>query len=75
MTPAQCRAARAWLDISQIELAKAAGVSPSTIRDFESGGRRLIANNLNAIRVSLEKRGIEFIENGLRYSALTEEIK
>jgi DNA-binding transcriptional regulator YiaG len=67
MTPAQCRAARAFLDISQPELAKAASVGVSTLRDFEAGRRTPIANNLEAIRVALEAQGVRFVnrdENG-----------
>ncbi len=65
MTPEQSRAARGWLDISQAELAEAAGMSLSTVRDFEKGRRVPIGNNLTAMRTALEKRGIEFTENGL----------
>lgn len=65
MTPEQCRAARGWLDISQGDLASAAGVSLSTVRDFEKGRRVPISNNLNAIRSSLEAEGVEFTENGI----------
>jgi DNA-binding transcriptional regulator YiaG len=61
MTPAQCRAARAFLDISQPELAKAASVGVSTLRDFEAGRRTPIANNLEAIRVALEAQGVRFV--------------
>jgi DNA-binding transcriptional regulator YiaG len=67
MTPGQCRAARAFLDISQPELATAANVGVSTVRDFEAGRRIPMANNLTAIRVALEARGIRFLpkdENG-----------
>ena len=63
MTPEQCRAARAWLDLSQDELAAAARVSQSTVRDFEKGRRVPIANNLEAMRVVLEQRGIGFVED------------
>ncbi|WP_442754485.1 helix-turn-helix domain-containing protein [Methylocystis sp. JAN1] len=61
MTPAQCRAARAFLDISQPELATAANVGVSTVRDFEAGRRTPMANNLKAIQVELESRGIIFV--------------
>jgi DNA-binding transcriptional regulator YiaG len=66
MTPAQCRAARSWLDLSQSELAAAAKVGLSTLRDFETGKRVPIANNLAAIEAVLKAGGIEFLsdENG-----------
>ena len=65
MTPQQCRTARAWLDISQDDLAKAANVSLSTVRDFEKGRRIPIGNNLNAMQAALEGRGISFLPNGV----------
>lgn len=65
MTPEQCRAARGWLDISQQELADAANVSLSTVRDFEKGRRAPIGNNLNAMRMALASRGIELTTNGI----------
>src|SRR6516164_7304073 len=37
MTPAQCRAARALIDMSQAELARAAVMPVSIIADFEAG--------------------------------------
>ncbi len=61
MTPEQTRAARGWLDLSQEELAKAAGVSLSTVRDFEKGRRVPIAATLGAMRTALEARGIGFV--------------
>jgi DNA-binding transcriptional regulator YiaG len=60
MTPEQSRAARAWLEWSQDDLAAAARVSQSTVRDFEKGRRAPIPNNLAAMKVELEKRGIGF---------------
>jgi DNA-binding transcriptional regulator YiaG len=63
MTPEQCRAARGWLDWSQHDLADAAHVSLSTVRDFEKERRVPIANNLAAMKAALEAHGIEFVEN------------
>jgi len=65
VTPAQSRAARALINWSQPELATASGVSVSTIRDFETGKRQPIGNNLAAIRKALEGAGVIFVaENG-----------
>jgi transcriptional regulator with XRE-family HTH domain len=61
MSPEQCRAARAWLNWSQDELAAKAQVSNSTVREFEAARRVPIANNLAAIRRALEDAGIEFL--------------
>jgi len=60
LSPEQSRAARAWLDWSQDDLAKLAHVSLSTVRDFEKGRRVPIANNLDAMRKALESKGISF---------------
>lgn len=62
MLPEQSRAARAWLEWSQEELAAKASVSISTVRDFEAGRRVPIANNLTAMRVALEGAGIGFLD-------------
>ncbi|MVA71475.1 helix-turn-helix domain-containing protein [Agrobacterium vitis] len=64
ITPAQCRAARALLEWNQPQLATQAGVSPSTLRDFESGKRTPISNNLTAIQNALEAAGVIFIDTG-----------
>jgi DNA-binding transcriptional regulator YiaG len=68
MTPEQCRAARAWLQLSQDDLAIAAAVSNSTIRDFEAGRREPIQATKAAMRAELERRGIAFGENAISYS-------
>jgi transcriptional regulator with XRE-family HTH domain len=53
------------LDWSQTDLAARAGVSLSTVRDFETGKRTPIANNLSAMQKAMEEAGVQFIpENG-----------
>lgn len=59
LSPAQCRAARGWLDISQAELARRAKVGISTVRDFEAGRKTPIRNNLDAIRRELVDAHVE----------------
>lgn len=58
MTPEHCRAARAWLGWSQGDLSKHASIGLSTIRSFENGLRKPIANNLMAMRRAFEEAGI-----------------
>lgn len=58
ITPAQCRAARALVDWSQDDLAKAAHLGLSTIRDFEKGRRVPTHNNLRGIKLALEEGGV-----------------
>jgi ribosome-binding protein aMBF1 (putative translation factor) len=63
MTPEQSRAARAWLDWSQSELAAKASLSLSTVRDFEKGRRVPIVKNLTAMQAALEAAGISFVDD------------
>lgn len=65
LTPALSRAARGLLNWSQEQLAEAAHLGLSTIRDFERGRRTPSHNNLAGIARAFEAAGIEFIpENG-----------
>lgn len=64
MTPEQCRAARGFLDWSQSDLAGAANVSNSTVRDYEAGRRVPIANNLAAIEAALRTKGVSISSDG-----------
>jgi predicted transcriptional regulator len=63
--PAQCRAGRALLDITQTELAHAAELGLSTVVDFERERRQVSQEAVEAIQNALERSGVEFIdENG-----------
>lgn len=65
MTPAQCRAARSLIALTQTELAKAASLGLSTIVDFERERRLVSEEVVIALRRALETAGVEFIdENG-----------
>ena len=65
VTSIQVRAARALRAWSQKDLAAKAGVAVSTIADFERGQRTPVANNLAAIRKSLEESGIIVRDGGV----------
>lgn len=65
MTPAQCRAARALIEISQRKLAEAAGLGLSTVVDFERSRRAVAAGSVAALHAALEAAGVVFLpENG-----------
>jgi transcriptional regulator with XRE-family HTH domain len=64
MLPEQCRAARAWLNWTQRLLAQRAGVSASTIRNFEAGNNVPHPNNLRMIRRALEEGGMVIADDG-----------
>ncbi|WP_421906767.1 helix-turn-helix domain-containing protein [Mameliella sp.] len=65
MTPAQSRAARGLVSMTQTDLAKAANLGQSTIIDFERERRIVSHEAIAAIRAALEAAGVEFIpENG-----------
>ena len=65
MSPAQCRAGRALLEITQTQLATSAGLGLSTVVDFEKGRRQVSSESIELIFQALTQAGVEFIdENG-----------
>jgi len=61
--PAQVRAARALIGLSQAKLAEKAGVPVSTINEFETGAHDHAANEagIDKIRAALEAAGVVFL--------------
>jgi predicted transcriptional regulator len=64
ISPAQCRAARALVNISQDDLAASAKVAKSTIANFEQGKSVPYAKNMADIIAALEAAGVEFTNGG-----------
>lgn len=62
ITPAQCRAGRALVDLSQKALAVKAGISKQTLVSFESGRSIPHAATLAVIASALEHAGVVLIE-------------
>lgn len=58
LTSAQCRAARGLLDWTQDTLAERAGVSRSTVREFEAGRHELHRGTQRQIISALEVAGV-----------------
>ena len=61
---AHSRAGRALLGWSQADLAKKAGLSVSTVRNFEKGRSDPYGRNLHAIEGALRAAGVEIIDPG-----------
>jgi hypothetical protein len=62
MTFAQCRAARALLDLSVAQLSELTVIPRVVIEEFEGGGAPLSETDLSAIRHALEQAGVVFID-------------
>jgi len=72
----QIRTARTLLKWSQQDLAKKAGIGPSTVADFERDSRTPILSSIQAMRTALETAGVRFLPNGsvIRASQITSPI-
>lgn len=66
ITPAQCRAARSLLDMTQDRLAALSRVSKRTVVSFEAGNTKPVPVTLDAVRRALEAAGVEFIQGGAK---------
>lgn len=64
VTPAQCRAGRAFLGWTQTMLAERVGVGRRTIADFETGSRHLSLRTRRDVTAALEGAGLQFTHDG-----------
>jgi hypothetical protein len=62
ISPAQCRAARGLLEITQTTLADRAKLGLSTVVDFEKRRRQVSLVAIKALRDAFVTAGVEFIE-------------
>ena len=60
ISPAQCRAARGWLDWTQVELSHRAVIGVSTVRDFEAGRRTPTSDSMQRMERAFISAGIAF---------------
>jgi transcriptional regulator with XRE-family HTH domain len=65
MTPQQCRAARAWLEWTQADLARRSNVGLSAIKDFEKGSRRTLPAIRMQLQLAFDRAGVIFLLNGI----------
>src|ERR1700733_10428392 len=66
ITAAQLRAARGLLDWTRTDLAKAANISPETVKNIEHGTFRPQEQTAEAIVKCFRDRHVEFIDAGVR---------
>lgn len=66
LTPAQIRAGRALVNWNQQQLADAAELSLSSVRDYENERRGGEIGGLSAIRRALENEGVRFLAGDAR---------
>lgn len=78
ITPAQIRAARALLGITQAQLATGAGISTTGLVNIERGTADPKVSTLGAVQAALEREGATFISSnsegpGVRLTASSRE--
>ena len=66
MTPAQCRAALALINMPEAQLSQVAAVPITAVRDFELAGTVTRQADIDALQAALEEAGVEFIKGGVR---------
>ncbi|MGM4963075.1 helix-turn-helix domain-containing protein [Tardiphaga sp. 1201_B9_N1_1] len=70
ITSAQLRAARAWLNWSQEELAAKAGISKRAVVRYEGGASVPHAETSMSLRAALEAAGLRFSFKGMTGTGL-----
>ncbi len=63
ISPKQCRAARALLDITRADLSQISTVSTAATGGFETEATAPRAASVSLIRAALEGKGVEFLDN------------
>lgn len=61
LTPIHCRAARGLLNWTQEDLANAAGLSRTMVRNFETGRSEPTRISLSAMQMAFLKNGVRFV--------------
>lgn len=61
ITPAQCRAARALLNLSQRQVAEASGISLRSLQGFERSEHGLRGSAMAAVEGIFSRAGVDFI--------------
>jgi predicted transcriptional regulator len=64
ISPAQVRAARALLQMKQVDLAAASGVSLQAIKNFERGTTDARGTTFQRIERALREAGVIFVDDG-----------
>jgi len=66
VNPLQIRAARAWIGLSQQQLADEAGIAGRTLIRIENSEEPGSDRTMGKLRLALERHGIEFLFEGLQ---------